>query len=95
MIIEDSGKIFASDIEKITPGPLLAMMCLAAIEASEKICKQMMIDIPEGMLCMKGSERVLIKRAGKMILVCVYDAKTTKPEIFGEIEKIVQMLKEG
>ncbi|MCX8173489.1 MAG: hypothetical protein N3F63_02610 [Thermoplasmata archaeon] len=95
MIIDDTGKIFVSDIEKFTPGPLLAMMCQAAIEAGEKICKQMKIEMPDGMLCMKGSERVLLKRAGKMVFVCVYDAKITKPEIFEEIEKLVQKLREG
>ncbi|MEM3396144.1 MAG: hypothetical protein QW620_00830 [Thermoplasmata archaeon] len=95
MIIDDTGKIFASDIEKFTPGPLLAMMCQAAIEAGEKICKQMKMEMPDGMLCMKGSARVLMKRAGKMLFVCIYDAKTTKPEMFEEIERIVQTIKEG
>ncbi|MEM3445486.1 MAG: hypothetical protein QXJ27_01175 [Thermoplasmata archaeon] len=95
MIVDETGKILASDVEKFTPGPLLAMMCQAAIEAGEKICKQMKMEMPEGILCLSGSERVLIKRAGKMLFVCAYDARTTKPEIFGEIDKLILALKEG
>jgi len=96
LVIDENGKIFLSDAEKFTPTPFLAMMCQASLEAGEKVCKALNMEAPESILCMHGKgERVLIRKAGKMIFVCMYDAKNTKPEFFDEVESIVRGMSEG
>ncbi|MGC9061107.1 MAG: hypothetical protein ACP5JR_07765 [Thermoplasmata archaeon] len=95
ILVSEDGKIQVSDVENFTPGPLLSMMCMAALEASEKICQQMSFDLPESLLCISNTKRVMLRRAGRRIFVCIYDVNVAKEELFEAIENFLKELNEA
>jgi predicted regulator of Ras-like GTPase activity (Roadblock/LC7/MglB family) len=90
MLIGDDNKIVCVDMEETTPGPMLAMMCGALFEASDRVFKELKIEPANAVVCIQNNKRTMIKKYKNLLFVCVYDVTKVKPELFEAVDAVLK-----